>query len=228
MSIVETEVVGDEIERPTVLEKYAQLFGMHVLQVFQQVVLHDFPDVAELQPQVQELSLPADSTCARRDCSIREIIWTYLLYFTNYFGILSHFSDKRKMLLENPQLIKETEIQIELPSGSCMLIRKELFREIGYFDPNTFLYYEENILYRKLMAVNKTNYMLPGISCIHLGGVTTNKVPHTASYMKSSKSSGYYYATHYRNLNILQKITLKMAFCWYNCMVRVVKFFKRQ
>ena len=114
-------------------------------------------------------------------------------------------------------------VPIELPSGSCMMIRKELFEKIGRFDPNTFLYYEENILYRKLLSEGKQNYMLPGISCIHLGGETTNKVEHSASYMKSSKASGYYYATHYRKLNVLQRAALYCARHWFNMMVDIVK-----
>lgn len=168
-----------------------------------------------------------DSSCARRDCTIREIVWTYLLYFTNICGILSRFSERRKMLVTNPELLNRPQVEIELPSGSCMMIRKELFREIGWFDPNTFLYYEENILYRKLLKAGRTNYMLPGISCIHLGGVTTNKIPHTAKYMKSSKASGYYYATHYRNLNVFQNFALRIAYCWYNCLVNLVKTVKK-
>lgn len=168
-----------------------------------------------------------DSSCARRDCSIREIVWTYLLYFTDIAGILSRFSNRRKMLITNPELLDKESVGIELPSGSCMMISKDLFREIGWFDPNTFLYYEENILYRKLLASGKQNYMLPGISCIHLGGVTTNKVSHSASYMKSSKASGYYYATHYRKLNFFQKFALNAAYRWYNIWVDVVKTMKR-
>lgn len=168
-----------------------------------------------------------DNTCARKDCTVREIVWTYLLYFTNILGILSRFSNKRKILLANPELLNAHEVEIELPSGSCFMIRKDLFNEIGYFDPNTFLYYEENILYRKLKALGKHNYMLPEVSCIHLGGETTNKVSHSASYMKASKASGYYYATHYRRLNFGQRFELKIAYSWFNIMVDIVKTMKR-
>ena len=167
-----------------------------------------------------------DSTCARKDCTIKEIVWTYLLYFTNRFGILSRLSDRRKMLLTNPELLEKECVEIELPSGSCMMIRKALFKEIGWFDPNTFLYYEENILYHKLLRAGKQNYMLPLISCIHLGGETTNKVEHSAAYMKRSKASGYYYATHYRTLNIFQKVALTAAYHWFNMMVDIVKTIK--
>ena len=167
-----------------------------------------------------------DYTCARKDCSIREIVLTYLLYFTDFFGILSSFSNKHKLLLENPSLLNFPEVEIELPSGSCFMIRKDIFRKIGWFDPNTFLYYEENILYRKLLAEGKKNYLLPDINCIHLGGETTNKVAHSASYMKASKASGYYYATHYRNLNFLQKASLHFARGLFEIMVDMVKFLK--
>ena len=167
-----------------------------------------------------------DYTCARKDCTVREIVWTYLLYFTDIFGILSRFSNRRKLLLQNPSLLNSDEVEIELTSGSCFMIKKDLFREIGYFDPNTFLYYEENILYRKLLKEGKKSYLLPGISCIHLGGETTNKVAHSASYMKASKASGYYYAIHYRNLNLLQKASLHFARGLFEIMVDIVKFFK--
>lgn len=167
-----------------------------------------------------------DYNCARKDCSIREIVWTYLLYFTDICGISSKFANKRKILLQNPDLLAGEEVEIELPSGSCFMIRKDLFRIIGWFDPNTFLYYEENILYRKLLEVGKKNYLLPDISCIHLGGETTNKVAHSASYMKASKASGYYYATHYRKLNGLQRLILRCSRLWFEAMVDVVKFVK--
>lgn len=168
-----------------------------------------------------------DNTCARKDCTVREIVWTYLLYFTNILGILSRFSNKRKILLANPELLNAPEVEIELPSGSCFMIRTDLFKEIGYFDPNTFLYYEENILYRKLKALGKQNYMLPEVSCIHLGGETTNKVSHSASYMKASKASGYYYATHYRDLNPIQRASLKFSVHWFGLLVSLVKSVKR-
>lgn len=167
-----------------------------------------------------------DYACARKDCTIREIVWTYLLYFTDILGILSGFSNKRKLLLENPSLLNFPEVEIELPSGSCFMIRKDLFRNIGWFDPNTFLYYEENILYRKLLKEGKKSYLLPGISCIHLGGETTNKVAHSASYMKASKASGYYYATHYRKLNGLQNVCLYCSRFLFVIMVDIVKFVK--
>ena len=54
------------------------------------------------------------------------------------------------MLLQHPNLKDESLVEVDMPSGSCMLFEKSVFEEIEGFDPNTFLYYEEAILYHKL------------------------------------------------------------------------------
>lgn len=164
-----------------------------------------------------------DQSCARKDCEFAEIIWSFILYFTDIAGIISHYRKKSKIPIDT----QKDAIGIELPSGSCMMIRKALFKEIGYFDPNTFLYFEENILYRKLKAQGKTNYLLPGISCIHLGGETTNKVSHPAEYMKKSKRSAYYYAKNYRVRNFLQRLLLEMSYAIFRAEVVLVKTIKK-
>ena len=66
---------------------------------------------------------------------------------------------------------------IELPSGSCMLVKKDVFAAIGNFDPATFLYYEENILYRKLLKLKLGNYIATGLRCVHPGAATMAKSP---------------------------------------------------
>lgn len=215
----------DDVDKVMVLNNDV-LFTEDIIPVLAHFI-DEHPEAGLVSPLLRcRDGITPDGSCARRDCSIREIIWTYLLYFTDIAGILSRFSGRRKMLAADPELLKLPQVEIELPSGSCMMIRKSLFKEIGWFDPNTFLYYEENILYRKLLAAGKKNYLLPGVSCIHLGGVTTNKVVHPASYMKNSKASGYYYAMHYRNPGFLQKIALKSVYCWFNMLVDVVKTVK--
>ena len=54
-----------------------------------------------------------------------------------------------------------------------MLVEKMLFQQIGSFDPHTFLYYEENILWAKVQRLGLSNYIDTTVSCIHLGAATT-------------------------------------------------------
>lgn len=165
-----------------------------------------------------------DYSCARKDCNIAEIIWSFFLYFTDIFGIISRYRQNSKIPID----IYKKSIEIELPSGSCMMIRKDLFKSIGYFDPNTFLYYEENILYRKTQSQGKTNYLIPSVSCIHLGGETTNKVSHPAEYMRKSKASAYYYAKNYLNKNIINSFLLELSYRWFLMEVAIVKAIKHK
>lgn len=165
-----------------------------------------------------------DYNCARKDCSLKEIAFYYLLYCSDYKGILTRFARERMILLNDISLLQDDSVPVELPSGSCMLINKSLFKQIGYFDPNTFLYYEEGILYRKLLKLNKVNYVLPKSRCIHLGAQSTTKIDRSYSYLRHSNRSAYYYVTHYRKLNLLQRLCFMMLYAAYNCLL----FIKQQ
>lgn len=167
-----------------------------------------------------------DYNCARLDCTLKEIACYYLLYCRDFYGILSKLASKAKILVNNPALINEPAIPIELPSGSCMLIKKDLFKNIGYFDPNTFLYYEESILYRKLRAINKINYLLPEVKCIHLGAQTTSMTNRSYSYLKNSNKSAYYYVMHYRDLNLFQKSAFSILYAIYSIVLYVKQHLK--
>lgn len=56
-----------------------------------------------------------------------------------------------------------------------MLIKKDLFNEIGLFDPHTFLYYEQNIIFKKIKNIKYKNYVIPSLRAIHLGAASTQK-----------------------------------------------------
>ena len=78
------------------------------------------------------------------------------------------------------------------------------------FDSNTFLYYEENILYKKLYAIGKQNYILPSIRCIHLGASSTKSKP-SSFLIKCNSDSAFYYLENYCELNVVQKFLLVLA-----------------
>ena len=90
-----------------------------------------------------------------------------------------------------------------------MLFSKRLFEQIGSFDPHTFLYYEENILYQKLRAIGKTNWIFPKLKCIHLGASSTK---HEVVYfmIKSSADSVCYYIENYTNASKLTKLLFRI------------------
>ncbi|MCQ2160848.1 MAG: glycosyltransferase [Bacteroidales bacterium] len=195
------------------------LFTEDIIPVLK-TFIENHPEAALVSPLLRKRDgVTIDNSCARKDCKMAEIIWSFFLYFTDFFGIISKYRTISKIPID----VREEAIRIELPSGSCMMITKDIFRSIDYFDPNTFLYYEENILYQKILSIGRINYLIPSVSCIHLGGETTNKVSHPASYMKKSKASAYYYAKNYRMKNIFTRLLLELS---YRCFLAEVTFVK--
>ena len=165
-----------------------------------------------------------DYNCARRCEGVWRTIKRFLFYYINPFGIKDKWNIKQQYLLDCPELRYTERFEIALPSGSCMLFRKKLFESIGGFDPHTFLYNEENILYQKLHAIGKTNWMFPKLKCIHLGASSTK---HEVAYfmIKSSADSTCYYIENYTKANKIVKMLFRIFI--YDVFLPMVKIQKK-
>jgi GT2 family glycosyltransferase len=64
-------------------------------------------------------------------------------------------------------------IQVNYVQGSFMLIRTSDFNEIGGFDTNIFLYYEETDLCMRLKKIGKSCFLIPDAKYIHYHGAST-------------------------------------------------------
>jgi GT2 family glycosyltransferase len=73
---------------------------------------------------------------------------------------------KRKSEYTNP-------IQVNYVQGSFMLIRTSDFNEVGGFDTNIFLYYEETDLCMRLEKNGKSCYLIPDAHYVHYHGAST-------------------------------------------------------
>lgn len=147
-----------------------------------------------------------DITCARKAATVFSMIKVHLLHYV--FALMGLekvlFNKKRYLLADNP-IPENCNLTIDLPSGSCMLISKELFKTIDWFDPHTFLYYEEDILYKKIKRHKLKNYLCTKYKCIHLGAASTSKS--SGIYIiKKGMLSQRYYVMNYSGVARLTKI----------------------
>jgi GT2 family glycosyltransferase len=62
--------------------------------------------------------------------------------------------------------------------GAFMIIRKSVLDEVGLFDENFFLYYEEVDLCRRIRAAGHEIWYWPDIVVIHIGGESTRTLDH--------------------------------------------------
>lgn len=158
------------------------------------------PDAAIVSPVLYKKGLTEiDRNCARRELSVNELIKIHIPFPNDPFGIAA----KKRL----PISLNSGLMPIDLPSGSCMLARKELFRKIDSFDPNTFLYYEEDILWQKIKLLGLKNYLDTTLKCIHLGATSTKKSS-SRFIVNTSVKSAKYLLFNYYNTSWLQRLIM--------------------
>ncbi|MCB9206260.1 MAG: glycosyltransferase family 2 protein [Ignavibacteriales bacterium] len=96
------------------------------------------------------------------DSAKRNISWYHVLTIHQSF---SFFNKLFKLYLfkndsQISNLKKKEFIYVEIISGACMLFKTDVLKKIDYFDENTFLFFEENIICEKL----KKNNILTALS----------------------------------------------------------------
>ncbi|MGB8705122.1 MAG: glycosyltransferase family 2 protein [Gillisia sp.] len=107
----------------------------------------------------------------------------------NFRMTLDHFSSLQREILKravleflfprrylNRKKFYDEPTKVDYIQGSFMFIRATDFNDVGGFDTNLFLYYEESDLCRRLLKEkNKATYLYPQLQYIHYKGVSTAK-----------------------------------------------------
>ena len=92
------------------------------------------------------------------------------------------------------------------------MIKYNDFKEMDFFDENTFLYYEENILGKKLQDNNKITAVDTTLSVIHDLSVSVDKSLNSLKKYKILKMSQFYYEKKYNKLNIFGLFLLRLFY----------------
>ena len=114
--------------------------------------------------------------------------------------------------------LKKTEQSIEKSisyvKGFAIFINKEQFKEIGFFDENFFLYFEEIDLCKRVIEMNKKIFYIPEAKVKHLGGQShTNDINVPMELSRNWHwmwSSFYYYKKHKGSFYALVKMSSKL------------------
>ena len=95
-------------------------------------------------------------------------------------------------------------LPVEAISGAFFVARYEFFRNVGFFDENVFLFYEEDILAKKMKEKGYRILSINDVKFIHYESKTIGK---TLSYYKKMNQlykSKMYYHKKYNKINFLQ------------------------
>jgi GT2 family glycosyltransferase len=102
--------------------------------------------------------------------------------------------------------------EVDILSGSCMLLKGRVLENIGLLDENTFLYLEEFILHEKLRAAGLTSAVVPNSRIIHKGGCSCATAP-SGAIRAAERQSLRYYLSRYRGFGPLTVALLLLACC---------------
>lgn len=180
------------------------LFTMDILTPLKQY-MDQHQQVGVVSPLLYDKYGNIDYECARYEKKKRDFI-------LRTFSFVK-LKDKNKILKVHPEYLNTEEVNIELPSGSCMMFQRNVFETINFFDPNTFLYYEEDIIWKKLKKIGRNSILLPKLSCIHLGACSTSK-SFSSIISESYKQSMLYYLKNYSGFSpvFVKLIEMKLSF----------------
>ena len=153
--------------------------------------LDSHPECGVVFPFVAAPDGSMDKACARMQKSKKDLFIQATC--------LGRFGLKRSEFIPEEAVKGKDRLVTQVPPGSCMMLPKRLFKEMGWLDPNTFLYFEEQILGSKLSKRNLQCVLLPGIRITHLGAATTSKQASKAIY-RHWRNSYIYYMKNYTDI----------------------------
>lgn len=127
----------------------------------------------------------------------------------NFRVTIDHFSSLQREILKRSLLEKlfpkkylnrkkfyENPTRVDYVQGSFMMVRADDFNDIGGFDTNLFLYYEESDLCRRLLKQKgKLTYLYPDLTYIHYKSASIEK--NVAIKIELKLSLLYYTRKHY-------------------------------
>lgn len=130
--------------------------------------------------------------------------------FNNFILLKKIFGDRTRYL---PKELQEDLCKVDVIAGSFFVCSTATMQEIGFFDENTFLFGEENILAYKLKNAGYTNYLCTNLSFEH---------EHSASIDKNVKNirkkfmwlydSMVYFNKQYLHTNRFQDMLYNISF----------------
>lgn len=99
---------------------------------------------------------------------------------------------------------------VDIVKGCFFLIDSKALEKINYLDENTFLYYEENILAKKLKVKKYKTVINNKVTIYHDHAKTISKNVNNINRYKITKESFMYYEKNYNDANSLQIFILKI------------------
>jgi len=143
--------------------------------------LHDHPQTAVVGPQILNEQEEIQITC-----STIPTAWEAAVLFSwlHHLPVFAALCTRYRLNGFNHM----TSRPVPVLNGSCFMMRRSDFREIGGFDERLFLYFEEFDLAKRVKdQLEKSGYFLATSSIIHYGQKSTQQATSVSEHFKHSR-----------------------------------------
>jgi GT2 family glycosyltransferase len=155
--------------------------------------------------------LKADKISIDYNCAKRRP--TYIdIFRLSYFGRwLKTIAWENEYYYSKKEINLKQSMVVDIISGSCMFFNAKKFNELGFFDENTFLYYEEAIVAEKARKKGYKMILEPNAKVIHLGAQTTKNQSTSLFTLNCEYNSLKLYLKEYRKVSSLKLSILLLS-----------------
>ena len=154
-------------------------------------VINNQPEIGICGPKVLNEDQSFQKSC-RRGLATPWNVFTYFSGLSRLFPHLSLFTGYHLSHIHEDQ-----PSDVDGVSGSCMLIRRKLINEIGFFDDQYFAYQEDSDYCIRAKKRGWKIYFVPSSTLIHIQGTGgSNTIPHRSIY-EWHRSYFLFYKKHY-------------------------------
>ena len=151
--------------------------------------------------------------------------WKLPSYFVEVLSTINFFSRyARKFQFYKDDHYQSDLTQVDAIHGSFFLARMKDFFDIGYFDENTFLYYEENIIGKKAKDRGLSIYVSSSLFVTHALSLSVDKSLNKVKKYKILKKSMFYYEKKYNKRSVFSLLFLKFVY-YVSLVVSYLTFF---
>lgn len=130
--------------------------------------------------------------CVKKE---RPIFRQYMQFSTYLQNLVSN--RKKRAYYKNLQ--PEEKSRVYWASGACFIADMKKFESIGFFDPNTFLYFEEYIISEKAVKNGLSIGFDPAAQVIHYHGASSGGSANLVTRLANFESEIYFF-TNYRKI----------------------------
>lgn len=117
---------------------------------------------------------------------------------------------RNKLISYNDNYYKSDISYVDMVKGCFFCIDSKALENVGFYDENTFLYYEENIMAKKLKIKGYKTVISNNITIYHDHAITINKNINNINKYKITKESFMYYEKNYNDASKFQLAILKV------------------